>query len=63
VSKGEIRSEEDVPIIEACELTSGPAKIAPFCLKLYKGEVVGFSGLLGSGEASWFVRCMAPTRL
>ncbi len=51
VSKGEIRSEEDVPIIEACELTSGPAKIAPFCLKLYKGEVVGFSGLLGSGRS------------
>lgn len=51
VNKDELRTEEEVPIIEACDLTSGTAKIAPFCLKLFKGEVVGFSGLLGSGRS------------
>ena len=44
-------NEGEVPVIEAQELTSGSARIAPFDLKIHKGEVVGFSGLLGSGRS------------
>jgi len=43
--------EDEVPLVEACGLSSGVAKIAPFDLKIYKGEVVGFGGLLGSGRS------------
>ncbi|MCL1811977.1 MAG: sugar ABC transporter ATP-binding protein [Treponema sp.] len=39
------------PLVEAHNFTSGVSRIAPFDLKLYKGEVVGFSGLLGSGRS------------
>ncbi|MDD4095390.1 MAG: sugar ABC transporter ATP-binding protein [Oscillospiraceae bacterium] len=51
VDKDESRFDGVVPIIEARELSSGPSKVAPFDLKMYKGEVVGFSGLLGSGRS------------
>jgi simple sugar transport system ATP-binding protein len=43
--------EGEIPVLEAQSLTSGTARIAPFDLKVFKGEVVGFSGLLGSGRS------------
>ncbi len=51
VDKDESRFAEEIPMIEARNLSSGTSKIAPFDLKMYKGEVVGFSGLLGSGRS------------
>ncbi|HEX9060948.1 MAG TPA: sugar ABC transporter ATP-binding protein [Clostridia bacterium] len=51
IDKDESRLEGDVPIIEARGLSSGTSRVAPFNLKIYKGEVVGFSGLLGSGRS------------
>jgi len=51
VDRDESKFEGELPIIEARGLTSGPSKIAPFDLRMYKGEVVGFSGLLGSGRS------------
>ncbi len=51
VDKDESRFEGETPVIEAQELTSGDSRIKPFDLKMYKGEVVGFSGLLGSGRS------------
>jgi len=43
--------EGEVPFVEARGLSSGISRIRPFDLKIYKGEVVGFSGLLGSGRS------------
>ena len=43
--------EGEVPLVEARALSSGVSNVAPFDLKVYKGEVVGFSGLLGSGRS------------
>jgi len=43
--------DDEVPLVEAHGLSSGVSRIAPFDLKIYKGEVVGFSGLLGSGRS------------
>lgn len=51
VDRDESKYEEQVPLIEARDLSSGTSKVAPFDLKMYKGEVVGFSGLLGSGRS------------
>ncbi|MBP7175172.1 MAG: sugar ABC transporter ATP-binding protein [Thermoclostridium sp.] len=51
VDKDESSFEGEVPMIEACGLSSGASKVSPFSLKMYKGEVVGFSGLLGSGRS------------
>jgi simple sugar transport system ATP-binding protein len=51
VDKDVSRFEGEVPIIEARDLSSGASKVAPFDLQMYKGEVVGFSGLLGSGRS------------
>jgi len=51
VDKDESRFEGEVPIMEACNLSSGTSRVAPFDLKMYKGEVVGFGGLLGSGRS------------
>lgn len=51
VDRDESRFEGEVPLIEACDLSSGTANVLPFSLKMYKGEVVGFSGLLGSGRS------------
>ena len=51
VNKDESRFEGEVPIIETRDLSSGACRVAPFSLKLYKGEVVGFGGLLGSGRS------------
>jgi monosaccharide-transporting ATPase len=51
VDRDESRFEGEVPIVEAIDLSSGPAGVAPFSLKMYEGEVVGFSGLLGSGRS------------
>ena len=51
VDKDESRFEGEVPVMEACNLSSGTSRVAPFDLKMYKGEVVGFGGLLGSGRS------------
>ncbi len=48
--KDEARFEGETPLIKACELLSSSG-IAPFSLEMYKGEVVGVSGLLGSGRS------------
>ena len=41
----------EIPVVEARGLSSGASLIAPFDLKIYKGEVVGFAGLLGAGRS------------
>lgn len=51
VNKDSAMFEDEVPMVEARDLSSGPSMVAPFSLKMYKGEVVGFSGLLGSGRS------------
>lgn len=51
VDLDESRYEGQVPFIDTQQLTSGASNVAPFELKMYKGEVVGFSGLLGSGRS------------
>lgn len=51
VDKDESQFEGETPFVEALALSSGPSNIAPFELKIYKGEVVGFGGLLGSGRS------------
>jgi len=43
--------DDEVPLVDARGLSSGASRIAPFDLKIHKGEVVGFSGLLGSGRS------------
>ena len=43
--------EGEVPVVEAQSLSSGSSRIAPFDIKIFKGEVVGLSGLLGSGRS------------
>ncbi|MCQ2598008.1 MAG: sugar ABC transporter ATP-binding protein [Treponema sp.] len=43
-------SEEEVPVYDAEEL-SAVSRIKPFNMKIYKGEVNGFTGLLGSGRS------------
>jgi len=55
----EIKPEEEnvniyqgnIPLVEARGLSSGASTIAPFDIKILKGEVIGFSGLLGSGRS------------
>ena len=48
----ELKSYEgEVPLVQAHGLSSGVSRILPFDLKIYKGEVTGFSGLLGSGRS------------
>ncbi len=51
IDKDESKYKGEIPIIEARNLSSGASNVAPFDLKMYKGEVVGFSGLLGSGRS------------
>jgi len=51
VDRDESRFAGEVPIIEARGLSSGASKVAPFDLKMYASEVVGFAGLLGSGRS------------
>ncbi len=51
VDKDSATFEGEVPMVEARDLSSGSSMVAPFSLKMYKGEVVGFSGLLGSGRS------------
>jgi simple sugar transport system ATP-binding protein len=43
--------ENETPFVETRNLSSGHSRVAPFNLKIYSGEVVGFSGLLGSGRS------------
>ncbi|MDR0503415.1 MAG: sugar ABC transporter ATP-binding protein [Treponema sp.] len=48
----ELKSYEgEIPLVQAHGLSSGVSKVFPFDLKIYKGEVIGFSGLLGSGRS------------
>lgn len=51
VDRDESRFEGEVPVVEARGLSSDPARVLPFDLKMYAGEVVGVSGLLGSGRS------------
>jgi simple sugar transport system ATP-binding protein len=52
VDKDERKARKDeVPFVEARDFSSGFSRVAPFNLSMYKGEVVGFSGLLGSGRS------------
>lgn len=51
VDKDESRFMGEVPVVEVRDLSSGVSKVEPFDLKMYAGEVVGFSGLLGSGRS------------
>ena len=51
VNKDESKYDGEVPMIDARDLSSGTSNVAPFSLKMYKGEVVGFAGLLGSGRS------------
>jgi simple sugar transport system ATP-binding protein len=41
----------DVPLVDARDVSSGFSRVAPFNLTMRAGEVVGFSGLLGSGRS------------
>jgi simple sugar transport system ATP-binding protein len=43
--------KDEVPFVEARDLSSGLSNVAPFNLAMYRGEVVGFGGLLGSGRS------------
>jgi simple sugar transport system ATP-binding protein len=51
VDKDEKKHEHETPFLEAFGYSSGVSRVAPFDLKIHKGEVVGFSGLLGSGRS------------
>ena len=51
VDRDDSRFEGEVPIMEARDLSSGASRIVPFSLKMYKGEVIGLGGLLGSGRS------------
>ena len=52
LDRDELKNSKDtIPLVEARELSSGVSRISPFNLKIFKGEVVGFSGLLGSGRS------------
>jgi len=47
----------DAPVLEASDYSSGVSRVAPFNLTIRKGEIIGFSGLLGSGRSE-LVRCL-----
>jgi simple sugar transport system ATP-binding protein len=51
VDKDEKKFGNEVPLLEAFGYSSGISRVAPFNLNIRKGEVVGFSGLLGSGRS------------
>jgi simple sugar transport system ATP-binding protein len=51
VNRDEKKYEHEEPFLEAFDYSSGISRIAPFNLKIYKGEIIGFSGLLGSGRS------------
>jgi simple sugar transport system ATP-binding protein len=51
VNRDEKKYEHEDPFLEAFDYSSGISRIAPFNLKIYKGEIIGFSGLLGSGRS------------
>jgi len=52
VDKDEWKTHKDEePLLEAVDLSSGASKVSAFNLKMHKAEVVGFSGLLGSGRS------------
>ena len=45
-----VHSSDETPVYEATELSS-TGGVKPFDFKIYKGEVNGFTGLLGSGRS------------
>jgi len=47
----EKKHDTETPLLEAVDYSSGVSRVAPFDFKINKGEVVGFSGLLGSGRS------------
>jgi len=49
--KPAVKESKEIPLVEACGLSSGYFRFAPFYLKMYCGDVVGFGGLLGSGRS------------
>jgi simple sugar transport system ATP-binding protein len=49
--KDEKKYEHEAPFLEALDYSSGISRVAPFDLTIRKGEVIGFSGLLGSGRS------------
>jgi simple sugar transport system ATP-binding protein len=51
MDSNEKKYESDAPLLEAFDYSSGISRVAPFNLKINKGEVIGFSGLLGSGRS------------
>jgi simple sugar transport system ATP-binding protein len=51
VDKEKSKQREGIPLLEASDYSSGYSKVAPFNIKMNKGEVIGFSGLLGSGRS------------
>jgi len=51
VDKDNKKYEDEDPFLEAFDYSSGVSRIAPFNFKIHKGEIVGFSGLLGSGRS------------
>jgi len=51
VGKDKMKEESETPLLEAFGYSSGVSRVAPFDLKINSGEVVGFSGLLGSGRS------------
>ena len=56
------RQEKPEPVIEARGI-SHKGTIKPFDITINKGEVIGLTGLLGSGRQSWFVQSMVQIRL
>jgi len=44
-------NNKERPYLEAIGYSSGASRVAPYDLKIYNGEIVGFSGLLGSGRS------------
>jgi simple sugar transport system ATP-binding protein len=51
VDVDEKKFDNKIPFLEAVNYSSGASRVAPFDFKIYKGEIVGFSGLLGSGRS------------
>jgi len=51
VDNNENNDISEGPLLEAFDYSSGISRVAPFDLKIRKGEVVGFGGLLGSGRS------------
>jgi len=51
VERNEKKYGSAPPLLEAFDYSSGVSRVAPFDLAIHKGEIIGFSGLLGSGRS------------